>query len=115
RTPVSPITPQPPPRSFQLPVRRSVRRCHLPPAPPGLHPASPPAVSLCLDDLQKFRLRPGRARDSERTDLDRVRPLFVVENKWLFVKRSQEKTSAGNLRISAERVRLAGLGRSQAG
>ena len=115
RHPMIKITSQPAPRSFELPVHRMLCACALAPAPPGLTPAFPPAVSLCLDELQKFRLRHGRARDSERTDLDRVRPLFVVENKWLFVKRSQEKTSAGNLRISAERVRLAGLGRSQAG
>ena len=44
-----------------------------------------------------------------------MRPLLIVENKRLFATRSQQKTSSGNLRISAQWSRPAGNHRLQSG
>src|SRR5215831_19069058 len=105
RHPLIEIAPQPAPRSFALPVHGMLRAGALTPSPSRLAPEFTAAVALCLDEFQEFRLRHGRARDGERLHVNRVRPFFVVKDKWLLVSRTQEKTSARNFHVCAQRPR----------
>src|SRR5215472_16079853 len=100
RQPPIKITTQPVARSLALPIDGMFRGGALPPCPSGLAPEFLLAVALRFHKLGEFALRHCGARDGKGTHFDGMRPLFVVENKRLLARPSQQKLPARNFRIA---------------
>src|SRR4051794_5570585 len=80
----------------------SVRRLSPPPA--LIIPYVAARIASVFDKGGVFPLCHRRPGNGERLHLDRVCPLFIVEDEWFGGSSSEKKLAAGDLRVARERA-----------
>src|SRR6266568_9219370 len=89
--------PSPHPVRFRLPINRALGT--LAPRPAGGAPEFPRAITACLDERRIFAIGDRRTRDAEGVQLDRVRPLLVVEDESFGAGSAEQPCSAGHVSV----------------
>src|SRR5260370_6757838 len=87
--------PGPHPVRFRLPINRALGTLAFAPRPAAGAPELPRAITACLDERRIIAIGDRRARDAEGVQLDRVRPLLVVEDESFGAGSAEPPCSAG--------------------
>src|SRR6185503_6946372 len=84
------------------PVGRTLGPGGQTPRPARLAPQLAASVAAVVHEAGELRLRDGAPRDAEGTNLDRVRPLLVVEDERLAGIRSHQERPARNSGVALD-------------
>src|SRR5437016_1163802 len=91
--------PGPRPVRFRLPINRALGMLTLAPRPAGGAPEFPRAITARLDERRIFAIGDRCTRDAQRVQLDRVRPLLVVEDESFGAGSAEPPCSAGHVSV----------------
>jgi hypothetical protein len=84
-----------------VPIAR--RRERIPPRPTLIAPPFAPVVAARIDEVSELTVSDRFASEEKRTQLDFVRPLFVIEHEASAGRSTQQKNTAGELGVAARR------------